>query len=86
MCSPTIEPVGKDGQASAVATLVAAFIADPVERWLFPQPLAYLTHFAAFVTAFGGDAFERQTAWMLDDFAAGAMWIPPGWRCGRPCS
>ncbi|MBV8218295.1 MAG: GNAT family N-acetyltransferase [Solirubrobacterales bacterium] len=61
-----------------IATLVSAFIADPVERWLFPQPLEYLTCFARFVSAFGGDAFERQTVWMLDDFAAVAMWIPPG--------
>jgi hypothetical protein len=71
-----IESVGKTERARVVATLVSAFIADPVERWLFPEPLAYLTHFAAFVAAFGGEAFERQTVWSLEDFAAVAMWIP----------
>jgi ribosomal protein S18 acetylase RimI-like enzyme len=46
--SLTLKPVSSDDQASAIATLVSAFIADPVERWLFPQPSAYLTHFPAY--------------------------------------
>jgi ribosomal protein S18 acetylase RimI-like enzyme len=74
----TIEPVGKIDQARVVATLVSAFIADPVERWLFPEPRDYLTHFPLFVAAFGKEAFERQTVWKLSDFAAVAMWIPSG--------
>lgn len=78
MSSAAIEPVGKNDQARVIATLVSAFIADPVERWLFPEPLEYLTHFAAFVAAFAGDAFDRQTVWRLADFSAVAMWIPPG--------
>ncbi len=78
MSSLTIEPVGKTDQPSVIATLVSAFIADPVERWLYPQPFAYLTHFPDFVAAFGGEAFERQTVWRLDEFAAVAMWLPPG--------
>jgi ribosomal protein S18 acetylase RimI-like enzyme len=73
-----IESVRKAEQARVVATLVSAFIADPVERWLFPEPLAYLKHFAVFVAAFGGEAFQRQTVWRVDEFAAVAIWIPPG--------
>jgi ribosomal protein S18 acetylase RimI-like enzyme len=76
--SPKVEPVGSSDQASVIATLVSAFIADPVERWLYPRPLEYLTHFAAFVAAFGGAPFDRQTVWTLDRFAAVAVWIPPG--------
>ena len=74
----TIEPAGKNDQARVLATLVSAFIADPVERWLFPEPLEYLRHFPVFVAAFGGEAFERQTVWSLRDFPAVAMWMPPG--------
>lgn len=74
----TIEPVAKTDQPKVLATLVSAFIADPVERWLYPQPSAYLTQFPAFVAAFGGEAFASQTVWMLDEFAAVAMWLPPG--------
>jgi ribosomal protein S18 acetylase RimI-like enzyme len=74
----TIEPVAGADQRRVIATLVSAFIADPVERWLYPEPLAYLTDFPAFVAAFGGEAFERETVWSLDDCAAVAIWLPPG--------
>ena len=61
-----------------IGTLVSAFIEDPVERWLWPEPQEYLTQFPAFVAAFGGEAFARQTVWTLGGFAAAALWIPPG--------
>lgn len=41
----TIEPVAMTDQPRVIATLVSAFIADPVERWLYPQSVAYRTHF-----------------------------------------
>jgi GNAT superfamily N-acetyltransferase len=71
-------PAHESDQARVIATLVSAFVEDPVERWLFPEPQQYLTHFPVFVAAFGGEAFTRQTVWTLGEFAAAAMWIPPG--------
>lgn len=76
--STVIQPVSTDDQPRVIATLVSAFIADPVERWLYPEPLDYLTQFPAFVAAFGGAAFEHETVWSVDEFAAVAMWLPPG--------
>ena len=76
--SPLIQPVGTEDQSRVIATLVSAFIADPVERWLYPEPFVYLTRFPAFVAAFGGAAFESETVWSVDEFAAVAMWLPPG--------
>lgn len=73
----TIEPAATADQARVIATLVSAFIADPVERWLYPESFAYLTQFPAFVAAFGGEAFDKQTVWGLDEFTAVAMWLPP---------
>jgi GNAT superfamily N-acetyltransferase len=71
-------PVGDGDQAAVIATLVSAFLDDPVERWLYPESGEYLAHFPRFVAAFGGVAFERQTAWALGNFDAVALWIPPG--------
>ena len=65
-------------QARVVATVVSAFIADPVERWLWPEAWQYLTHFPAFVSAFGAAAFGSGTVSALEDFTAVAIWIPPG--------
>jgi ribosomal protein S18 acetylase RimI-like enzyme len=74
----TITSVDASEQASVIATLVSAFIADPVERWLFAEPLQYLTHFPAFVAAFGMGGFASDTVFKLGDCAAVAIWIPPG--------
>ena len=71
-------PADESDQARVIATLVSAFIEDPVERWLFPEAQQYLTNFPVFVAAFGGEAFTHQTVWTLGEFAAAAMWIPPG--------
>ena len=66
---------GEDQRALDV--LVTAFIADPVIRWMYPDATAYLTHFPAFLRAFGGKAFTSQTVWRLGDFEAVALWFPP---------
>jgi GNAT superfamily N-acetyltransferase len=62
----------------AIGTIVAAFVADPVERWLWPEPWRYLAHFPEFVAAFAGAA--RVSTLDDDDSsdAAVAMWLPPG--------
>ena len=78
MVSATIASVDRNDEAKVIATLVSAFIADPVERWLFAEPLQYLTHFARLVTAFGSGGFESETVFGLGDFAAVAIWMPPG--------
>jgi GNAT superfamily N-acetyltransferase len=78
MSEPTVSLVPDARRARAIATLVSAFVADPAERWLYPDAEQYLTHFPVFVQAFGGRAFEQRTAWQFGDFAAIALWLPPG--------
>src|SRR3954468_23600960 len=58
----------------AIATIVAAFADDPVERWLYPEEAEYLERFPRFVEAFAGAG----TVSSLEDFAAVAVWLPPG--------
>jgi ribosomal protein S18 acetylase RimI-like enzyme len=70
--------VRKNDRDRAIATVVEAFADDPVERWLYPRLEAYREHFPRFVAAFAGEAFERQTAWHLDELSAVALWLPPG--------
>ena len=70
--------VGETEQAGVLATLVLAFAADPVERWLYPEPQQYLSCFPRFLAAFGGRAFAEQTVWRLGEFSAVALWLSPG--------
>jgi GNAT superfamily N-acetyltransferase len=78
MSAPSFLPVRDHEQARALATLVSAFTDDPVERWLYPELQQYLIHFPVFLRAFGGKAFDEQTAWSLGDCSAVALWLPPG--------
>jgi GNAT superfamily N-acetyltransferase len=73
-----ISPVPSDERDAAIATVVAAFAADPVERWLWPEANLYESTFPGFVAAFGGQAFEHEGAWGLADTSAVALWLAPG--------
>jgi ribosomal protein S18 acetylase RimI-like enzyme len=72
-----VVPVQESEQYRAFDTLVIAFTADPVERWLYPEAHQYLTHFPAFLSAFGGKAFAQETVWRLGAFSGVALWLPP---------
>jgi ribosomal protein S18 acetylase RimI-like enzyme len=67
-----------DDRQGVIDTLVLAFSADPVERWMYPESRRYLTCFPAFITEFGGRAFAEETVWGLGDLSAVALWFPPG--------
>ena len=60
---------------SAITLAVAR---DPLMRWLYPEPEAYLTHFPEFARAFGGPSFDAGTAWASDDTSGAALWFPSG--------
>lgn len=70
-------PVGRADRNRALDTLVLAFTADPVIRWLYPDALRYLAHFPEFLASFGGQAFAERTVWRLGAFSAVALWLPP---------
>jgi ribosomal protein S18 acetylase RimI-like enzyme len=78
MSELSFSPVSEDEQAKALATLTLAFAADPVERWLYPESEQYLASFPKFLAAFGGGALVERTVWKLGEFAAVALWLPPG--------
>ena len=82
MDSVAVREASADDLDRAVSVQVMAFSSDPVMRWLYPEAHDYLTHFPAFVKAFGGGAFEHSTAYIGAeigaDFGGVALWLPPG--------
>jgi GNAT superfamily N-acetyltransferase len=62
----------------AVSLQLAAFIMDPIMRWMWPEAHEYMTHFPRLVHGFGGGAFRNESADVSDDFLGGALWLPPG--------
>lgn len=74
----SVRTVTPDDAERGIDSLMLAFSSDPFVRWLFPRPHDYLHRFPRFVRALAGRAFEHGTAYSLDDFAAIALWLPPG--------
>jgi GNAT superfamily N-acetyltransferase len=70
--------VRKEERDRALATLLLAFSADPVIRWLYPEPATYVTAFPELVLAFASPSFADETVWRIGDFAAVAVWMRPG--------
>lgn len=73
----SVSPAGESDRDQVISTLVSAFVDDPVERWLYPEPERYNAHFPEFVAAFAGEAFGRQSVWTLAEFSAVALWLAP---------
>jgi ribosomal protein S18 acetylase RimI-like enzyme len=65
-------------RASALATITAAFAADPVVRWFFSDDATY----PARATAFFGFLFDVRVAvdgaWVTEGAESAALWSPPG--------
>lgn len=65
-------------EGAVVDTLVLSFSSDPFMRWFYPTPNEYLRYFPEFVRIYGGKALEHGTAHYVGDYAAAALWLPPG--------
>lgn len=67
-----------EDKARLLQTIVLGFSADPMARWASPNPAVYLDRRVEFFDAYGGAAFDHGTAFVADDGAAVATWLPPG--------
>ena len=61
----------------SIATLVAAFIADPLVRWMFPNAKQYFCYFPQLLKHFAGGALDHGSAYRSENFEATAFWLPP---------
>jgi ribosomal protein S18 acetylase RimI-like enzyme len=60
-----------------ISTIVAAFLADPVARWFWPEAHVYLSRMGGFVDAFCGASFFHGSAYYVDGYGGAALWLPP---------
>lgn len=59
-------------------TLMLAFSSDPCLRFMLDTPDKFFSGFRRFATGMGGAGLDHGTAWLADDGAAAALWLPPG--------
>lgn len=78
MKTPTVRVMTEAEEDSAVDIIALAFAADPMARWTWPQARQYLGAIVRMTRAFGGKSFSNGSAFCTDDYAATALWLPPG--------
>lgn len=61
-----------------IKVLTLAFSTDAAVRYMFPTAETYLAAFPRMAAAMGGAALGAGTAWIADEYAAGALWLAPG--------
>ena len=61
-----------------IDVITLAFSTDPMARWAYPNPAAYLAAMPQTIEAFGGSGFAHDSVHIADEGAAAAMWLPPG--------
>ena len=76
--SKEIRSATPDEMPQAVATIVAAFVADPPARFAWPAAHDYLQTMPVATRAFAGSCIEHGTAYVTSDLRGAALWLPPG--------
>ena len=74
-----VATIAGDAQVDhAIATLVLAFVTDPVARWMYGNPHQYLLHIPRLFRALGTSSFAAGAAQRTSDGLGVALWLPPG--------
>jgi ribosomal protein S18 acetylase RimI-like enzyme len=73
-----IRSATRDERSQTVASIVAAFITDPMTRFACPAPHEYFRAMPLATQEFGGKSFEHGTAYVSSDYSGAALWLPPG--------
>jgi len=76
--SASVEVIPPADRRRGIATLTLAFAGDPFTRWAWPDAYQYATYWPGIAEAYSGRAFDYGTAHVLENFAAVALWLPPG--------
>jgi ribosomal protein S18 acetylase RimI-like enzyme len=77
MTSPIKTATASD-EEHVIAVVVLALSADPLTRWVYPDPHQYLTHYPNAVRALAGKACEQGTSYYIDGYAGAPLWLAPG--------
>ncbi|MEH1122913.1 GNAT family N-acetyltransferase [Micromonospora sp. CPCC 206061] len=78
MTAPKITVASVTDRDTVVDSLVAAFVKDPVLRYLFPDENTYPRYAAAFFWHLFDKRVHKQSIWTIERGASVAIWQPPG--------
>ena len=64
----SVKSASSADEHAVIGTLIAAFLTDPVARWLYPETHQYLAVMGSVFKAFAGKAFPKGSAYCVDDY------------------
>jgi len=73
----SIKSASRAEEEAVRGVIIAAFLTDPVARWMCPEPHQYFAACGSFTRAFAGNAFANGSAYCADDFASAALCCLP---------
>lgn len=65
-------------ERQVLAAIALAFSADPVVRWIYPEPDKFLQHFSDILRMHAHVAFEQGAAYYTEAYSGAALWFAPG--------
>lgn len=77
MTALTVRKANQQDVEQIINSIVLAFSADPLVRWMYPSAQQYLKSFPDFVSTFGTPAFDSQTVYYTENYSGAALWFPP---------
>ncbi len=75
---PAVATIDVSDTGKALATLTAAFIADPFFRWAYTDAEGYLDGFPKLITTYCGSGIGDGTAYSVSEFTGASIWLSPG--------
>jgi len=73
----TVKSASSEQKNALISTILAAFLTDPVARWLCPDVHQYFSRMDEFVDAFGGASLVHGSAYYVDGYQAPRSGCPP---------
>ena len=77
MSQPKIKQASSKDIPNIIDTVALAFGADPLVRWIYPDPNQYLSHIHKMTILFAGKAFDHGTVHYVEGYRGAALWLPP---------
>ncbi len=77
MNPPSVRSAESTELDRVVQTITLGFVGDPVARWMWPEPKAFLEAMPKLTVAFGGRGLDHRSIYLTEGCKAAAMWLPP---------
>jgi GNAT superfamily N-acetyltransferase len=74
----SVKTATREEENAVAGAVVAAFLTDPVARWLLPEAHRYFATMPGLIQGFAGAAFANESAYHIGTYAGAALWLPPG--------